>query len=565
MTREALQTALQAAFDAEDVIQLETLAQEAVENYPNAAFGYYFLGEALIRIDSNQYGAIETCLVKALELEPQNTAYLLRLAQLKEVQGQHSMAQVIWDRLLEVQPKHPDGLLGKAMFALQFYQNYSESIRLLTILLEQDAQHILALTARAEAYSQTETYELALQDLDQVLMQGFNEGALIMKISVHQALRQPQKTLELYQALLAEFPEQFNHLFSYGKTLFDVQEYTKAADQLIKAQTYLETEDVLFYNILGDATLADQRYEIAVNAFEKCIALGTNSGEIYLQLFKALVASEQYDKISEVENNIQTFIAKNDNLAQRFLIEQAKYYVQQNAFEKAESILIPLAQEKTLRQPDAYYYLGMIYHRQNDLPKAYKFLKAAQVNRQQEAQQYIQQHFKTFLKDLQQKALSFNQAAIAKNKQSPFLQQLFGKVWCFKDLDSQQLQAFPEKGANNIKESLQHFSIVFSDQGALFISDKGADSFTYRIKKQAKNGVLIEMLPLDNTPLFLIKIERMDEGIALSRQKGERMLLQAVDFASIEAATRHYFQGLLELDDLTFLGNTTVEHFKSIL
>ena len=82
----------------------------------------------------------------------------------------------------------------------------------------------------------------------------------------------------------------------------------------------------------------------------------------------------------------------------------------------------------------------------------------------------------------------------------------FGKVWCFKDLDSQQLQAFPEKGANNIKESLQHFSIVFSDQGALFISDKGADSFTYRIKKQAKNGVLIEMLPLDNTPLFLIKL-----------------------------------------------------------
>lgn len=565
MTKEALQIDLQAVLDADDSIQLEILAREAVETYPDASFGYYFLGEALIRLDSTQYNAIETCLIKALELEPKKIPYLLRLAQLKEVQGQLSMAQVIWDRLLEVAPTHLDALLGKAVFVLQFYKNYAESIRLFTAVLEQEPQHTIALQARAEAYVQTDAYELALLDLDKILAEGFNEAALIQKITCFNALRKTSATIELYQQLLASFPDNFNHLFSYGKTLFDLKKYTQAADQLLTAKEYLEEDDLLFYTILGDACLADNRYQTAIDAFKQCLVLGANDGEIYLQLFKAYVALKQYDKLADIEARVKPLFVDHANLAQRFQIEQAHYYINQGNLDQAENILIPLAQEKTLRQKDAYYALGVVYHQQNDLAKAYRFLKAAKNNQQAKAASYIHQHFGIFLKKLQQQALQANQEAILQNKKAPFLQQLLKKVWRFKDLESQQLQAFSSNEADNIKASLQYFSIIFSHQGALFITENGTEHFTYRIKKQAKNGVLLEMLPLDNSPLFLSKIEQTTEGITLSRRKGEQMHLVAKDIDNLASETLTYFKQVIDLDSIDFLDASTIQKLEKML
>ena len=70
MDKAQMEMTLASALEAGTLAEQEGLAKEAVEQFENDSFGYYYLAEALVNQDPPNFPKAEVCLAKAIELTP---------------------------------------------------------------------------------------------------------------------------------------------------------------------------------------------------------------------------------------------------------------------------------------------------------------------------------------------------------------------------------------------------------------------------------------------------------------------------------------------------------------
>ncbi|MBL4650055.1 MAG: hypothetical protein JKY03_10010, partial [Aureispira sp.] len=364
-----------------------------------------------------------------------------------------------------------------------------------------------------------------------------------------------EDTFPLYEQVIEFAPESHIHQFNYGQSLLNQESFAKAAEHLGLAAELVEEKHSMFYRTLGQACLYALELDKALAALQTCIELDPNEMEAFLMLIQTKIELEQFQEALDDSDKLLKKEAEDKSLIERVLLLKGTAFLGLKKYQAAEDIYTPLAKTKGLRQKDALYGLGTVFYESGDSNKAYRFMKAAKNGRHNLAQEYINAYLQEFLEDIKERSLKANEAEYSKNEASPFLQQLFGKLWKFSDLESKKLEDWPADQVQKAKDALSAFSMLLTEKGAVLVSDDKEEVLTYRIKKEAKTGALVEFLPLDNFPSFVVKLQLNEGGVTFSKEANEVLHLEQQDLSTVPTAIIENYKKHLRKESVAYLGD----------
>lgn len=545
----------------------EELAKQAVSEHPTEAFGYYYLSESLLLESIPRYDEAEVCLAKALEFEPKNISYLVKFGQLKQLLGRFDDAQIIWGKVLQLDPKNSTALISKASFLITQYQEYEQGLELINQAILIRPEELSAYLYRADALSGLGQHETALVDIELFLaaQKEFSEIGILTKINILKELGRIEETFPLYEQVIEFAPENHIHHFNYGQNLLSQNLFAKSVEHLQIAADLVEEKHPMFYRTLGQACLYALQLDEALVALQTCIALDPEETEAFLMLIQTKIELEQFQAALEDSETLLQKTSEDSSLNERTLLLKGAALLGLKKYQAAEDTYTPLAKNKGLRQKEALYGLGTVFYEKGDFNKAYRFMKAAKLGHHNLAQEYIKAYLEDFLEDLKDRSLKANTAEFSKNEASPFLQQLFGKLWKFSDLESKKLEDWPSEQVQKVKESLAAFSMVLTEKGAVLVSNDKEEMLTYRIKKEAKTGALVEFLPLDNFPGFVAKLQLNQDGFTFSKEADEVLYLKQQDLSTIPSALLENYKKHLRKESVAYLGDKAAPIVNALL
>lgn len=556
MDKVQLIEALEAAVTNYQYENFQELAKQAVTEHPTEAFGYYYLSESLLLESIPRYDEAEVCLAKALEFEPKSLKYMVKFGQLKQLLGRFDDAQIIWGKVLLLDPENSTALISKASFLITQYQEFEQGLAYINQAILICPEELSAYLYRAEALSGLGQHETALVDIELFLaaQDEFSEIGTLAKINILKELGRISETFPLYEQVIEFAPDNHIHQFNYGQNLLSQESFVKAAEHLGIAAELVEEKHPMFYRTLGQACLYALQLDKALVALKTCIELDPKETEAFLMLIQTKIELKQFQEALDDADQLLNKEAEDKSLIERVLLLKGTAFLGLQKYQAAEDIYTPIAKATGLRKKEALYGLGTVYYEKGDSNKAYRFMKAAKMGHHNLAQEYINAYLQDFLADLKERSLKANEAAFAKNEAAPFLQQLFGKLWKFSDLESKKLEDWPADQIQKVKESLSNFSMFLTEKGAVLVSAGKEEILTYRIKKEAKTGALIEFLPLDNFPSFVAKLKRTQDGLSFSKESEEILHLEEQDLSTVPAALIENYKKYLNKEALAYLG-----------
>jgi tetratricopeptide (TPR) repeat protein len=567
MNENELQEALETASKEQSYDQLQELAKQAVTNYPDAAFGYAYLAQALLSEFPTPHAEAELCLAKASQLDPQNTTYLAQFAALKSAQGQEEDAQLMWGKILTIDPNNVDALTARGSFQLRANENYKLAIELFNDALRIELDNSPTYLYRAEAYANLGEYDKALKDIEHALSleDRFNDQALLLKINVLTQLNQFDAIPALYDEILEQVDSDPAIYNNYAQFLYERQNYAKAATMLERCTELLPEPNSHLLYTLSECYYYTQQYAKAETTIREYIELEPDILQGQLFLMDILLAQENYQAALEAAEALLKQGSDDTNTLDEATIKKAQALIGLGNYDKAEKTLIPIAKKTGLQKMNAYYYLGVVFDRQGHSEKAYAFMKAAIVSGHEEALAYIHANLIPTVLQMQEKALEANKASISKNKRSAFIKKIEGKLWLFKDFKSQKLEDFSADQAARIKAAFSTLSLIVTPIGLALLSEQSEELATYHIKKEAPSGIVLDVLPLDNFPNTALKLQLLANGdLTYSKEKGEVVVLKEVAADSIPTELKVQYQEKLKKEQLLYLGEQAMPVIEAL-
>ena len=448
-------------------------------------------------------------------------------------------------------------MIAKASFLITQHQDFERGLDLINQAILVSPEKFVAYLYRADALRGLGQYETALVDIDLFLsdQNEFSKVGTLSKIKILTELGRIEEAFPLYEQVIEFEPEKHIHPFNYGQALLNNDSFVKAAEYLAIAAELVKEKHPMFYRTLGQAHLYALQLDKALVALQTCIELAPNEQEAFFMLIQTKIELEQFQEALDDCEKLLQQITEDKNVRERILLLQASALLGLEKYQEAEDIYTPLAKAKGLCQKDAFYGLGMIYYEQGNANKAYRFMKAAKMAHHSLAKEYINAYLQDFLEDIKTRSLNANNAEFSKNEASPFLQQLFGKLWKFSDLESKKLEGWPADQVQKVKDSLSTFSILLTEKGAVLVSKDKEEILTYRIQKEAKTGALIEFLPLDNFPSFVVKLKLNEGGFTFSKEPNETLHLEQQDINTVPSTIVANYKKHLKKDSVAYLGD----------
>jgi tetratricopeptide (TPR) repeat protein len=559
MTINELKEELESALQNEAFEVLKTGAKEAISTYPQEAFGYAYLGEALWGTLPIPFAEVELCLAKAAELAPNNTSYLAKFALVKDAQGAKDAAQLMWGKILSIDPNHVDALLAKGIYQLQNKHDYPKALPFFDKVIEIEPSNASAYLYRAELYNNTERYVEALQDIKHAtsIAPAFDKNVNLLSISIFQNMGELEQTIPLYEELIEKAEDDYLNHLGYANVLNKLEKKLEAVIQLERASELTAHSDTTILYNWGETATSVQQYEQATKAFQTCLELQPQLSEAAFAIINLQILQKHYkealESIEQLEKKLEDK-TKLDKLA----VLQGEVLVGLGAFTKAEELLVPIAQKNGLHQTEAYFQLGRLYHQQGANFKSYKFIKTAAAKNHQAAHEFMNSQLAEVIVQLRAASIDANKTAFAKNEQSNFLNKIFGKLWVFNDLRSERLSSagLHAEQIQHFKTSLSSSSLMMAEKGILMLSDRQEEMATYKIQKETASGALIEFLPMDGFKSFTAKLQLTADGsLAFSKEKGEFILYKEQNPTEVAPAIKAVYQEKINAKDSQYLGD----------
>lgn len=199
MSKKKLEEDIKAALKEQKKEQAKNLAKQAISKYPDNAFGYALLAEALIMDRPIPFVKAEYCLAKASQIEPKNTDYLARFATLKDQQKQFDKSQLLWGKIVGLDPTHLQASMKRGGYLMRNNKNYRYAIEFFDKVIEHHPEFPRSYFMKAVANLELKKYEEALSDYEKfVELKGGEEDErdLRVKKRIMDGLNPPEETVE---------------------------------------------------------------------------------------------------------------------------------------------------------------------------------------------------------------------------------------------------------------------------------------------------------------------------------------------------------------------------------
>ena len=340
------------------------LLQHCVKLNPQASEAHYFLAQyyQMLRNDS----LAQQCLLKAVELEPNNPTFLESVAQMYIRQQDYPKAITVVEQLYD-QDKSRDELLERLFDLYQETGDNDKAVETLNRIEANEGKSERLSFAKSEIYTRMGNKAAAIAEM-KTLADQYPYDLNYRGLYADMLLRndEEEQALKLYHEILAEEPDNTRALVSL-RSYYRVQGETEKVDSI--------TEQIL----LNKNTTTEQRIYLMRQVVADSERTGGDSTQVLALFHKMLAQPQQNDDIAtlcaaymdlkkmpqdSVKAMLQTVLRiAPDNAAARLQLVSYAWD------RKDHDEVISLCQEARQYNPEEmafYYYQGMAYYQEDN-------------------------------------------------------------------------------------------------------------------------------------------------------------------------------------------------------
>jgi len=569
---ELLEDILDALEDGE-YEEVEDLADEAIEAFPDEAFGYYYLGEALF-FQSEIEAAIEHY-QEAVNRAAYNSDYQARLALMYAKLNEEEKAIQLYKSVIELNRNHIDSLVALGVYALN-NENYVEAVHYLTRAIKVDANYTQAYKVRSLANLRMGAKEEALSDIEKAIELEPNIDSLWkQKIELLILLGQNDDVETTYQAWFQLRPSDTTLYANYGAYLHGQKKLAEADAAYTKAIELEKYGEYAAFDVIMKRAwlrLEQESLEAATEDFKKLIDFDAKVTDSYAGM--AAVRLKQGNKEGAL-TYLDLGISMSGADQWMLYAKKGAIYVEQQNWEAAAEAFNNLVEtDIEYIMAEGYFCLGGMYLQKGDLELAYKAWRNAEDCFHLEASDCIEEHCQKFvaqeLKEKELELLSSMKDDFEANRASEGLQPAFGHYWKV-DLKltvgkNKLLQELSKDILSKFTEVFEQICIAIEPEGFLLLNPGHSHiRMLYSIKSE-KNGVVnISGIPLDGASHQAFEL-RSKSGYLILRGFGQKdadvdIIMQSVALNKLSSAAQNALKKLNKAGELTYMGNDFISKF----
>ena len=344
------------------------LLQHCVKLNPQASEAHYFLAQyyQMLRNDS----LAQQCLLKAVELEPNNPTFLESVAQMYIRQQDYPKAITVVEQLYD-QDKSRDELLERLFDLYQETGDNDKAVETLNRIEANEGKSERLSFAKSQIYTRMGNKAAAIAEM-KTLADQYPYDLNYRGLYADMLLRndEEEQALKLYHEILAEEPDNTRALVSL-RSYYRVQGETEKVDSiteqiLLNKNTTTEQRIYLMRQVVADSERTDGDSTRVLALFHKMLAQPQQNDDI-ATLCAAYMDLKKMPQDS-VKAMLQTVLRiAPDNAAARLQL------VSYTWDRKDHNEVISLCQEARQYNPEEmafYYYQGMAYYQEEDHDKA---------------------------------------------------------------------------------------------------------------------------------------------------------------------------------------------------
>jgi tetratricopeptide (TPR) repeat protein len=592
MQQPEIMAALDHALKVKDVAQIETLAKEAIEKFPEEAFGYAYWGEAFLLSDAPIYSQVESCFSTALSIDSSNIDYWSKYAYAQEQNGVFEKAAGAYGNILNLDSENIQALISLGLYETRYTKAFDNALEFFNAALRIDGTNVQTFIYRAEAYAGQENYEAALVDLDYALFDFFDHAAIALKIDICKKLQKYDEVENLYNSLISDTPDNFAYLYDYGVFLSERGNYIEAEDYLSKAlDIYILSQDfsTIVYLPYAKVLNFNQKYAEALAVCDDCIINAEKEDmELYLLRSEIKTALKDFDGAMSDINTVMKLSGSDDFFKDIMREPKAIILLEMGKVDMAKKEFTLLSQNPMLYEL-GQYGLALVELKENNFPQAYAHALNAKNKRHPKAASLLKTKFAAYLANLKQTLLANAAADFEKNMASPALNLAFNQYWVFDSLKSTFLQNLPEEAKaviENINKTFataliyidnQDFIMSFAE--GIFINGsndfiaqhiptgkelKAAD-FIYKVEKEKEGLVQVRLISLDATSEDTILKLKIDKNtLIVSKKEGEFLKFKRVPLSAVSTEAKSLFKANFEDADWSHCQSVLQNNIKGL-
>lgn len=503
--REELLEDILDALEDGDYEEAEDLADEAIEAFPQEAFGYYYVGEAMF-LQGDIDDAVEYY-QQAIEKASDNPDYKARLALMYAKLNEEEKAKQIYKSILDVHGDHVDTLVAMGVYASN-ENALEDALGYLDRALEVASDYDVAYRIRAIVQTSLGNYAEALEDIAKALESNQDDRELwLQKINLHGMSGNKAATEQAYKDWIAQDVEDASRYKRQAEFYAEQGNY-KAAEaaytQAIDKEVY--GDFAALNSILGRAwaRLHQDKVAGAIEDFSQVIKLDAKLVDSYIGIAEARV------KEGSVEAAITYLDLGLDIVSDdKWMLYNKKGVIHTKAknWEAAGAAfqaLLDIDDEET--NAEGHFSMGKLYQAKGDLEAAFQSWRKASDIFHLEAEECIEKYCTPFLsvelKEKEQTLISEMEDVFKTNKQSTILKPIFNKFWKV-DLKATSSKnpmfaKMPAKMEKQIIGLLENICLGLDYKGVVVLNP-GQDSvrMLYSIKNENAKTAIINGIPLN--------------------------------------------------------------------
>jgi tetratricopeptide (TPR) repeat protein len=495
---------------------VEMLAINAIENYPNEAFGYYY--QAVCRVQRGNYLEAAESLQEVEKYDNGHIGAVLLGADIAREQGEIEQWAEKVNRALALDPLNAEVQLQAARYDVYQFENESALSYINNAILKLNNE--AAYKVRAEIYQNTAQYELALLDLTSCQRFSPNNPLIIrQKIAINKLLADQAAVESEYRLLIALDDNNLDYKADFAYFLTEAGLYKDAEFYWDILVAYRPNE--------ADYSLkrAAVRYKLEkyTDALEDCstaLMLSPKNADTYILLAKIRLAMyDIQEAIEELDNGINAEaddLAKLHNYKGEILMNKSDY------IRAAEEFVI--AAQSDTYEATACFNLGKCYMEQGELEKAYEAWQKAEAAFHPDADEMIQTYCSAQVAAQAQSTeaglLFMYETEAENNRNSRFIKMLTGKVWKFSEeitVKSNPLfKEIPQEMSELLLDAFNKMVLFINPNGLFIMNPEQNDLRTvYRIDKEEANEIWLMCQPLTGSKERLFKLKYENKAVSL--------------------------------------------------
>ena len=587
MGKEHLIQQLTIALKSADIDTLKSLAKELVLLDEQEALGYYFLSEAYIL--EEDWENAELLMAKAMDTASENIPYMLRLAYIKECQDEMPDARMLYDLVLDAESDNISALVGMARYYFEAEGDTEEALVSINqaeaAAIAHNAIDVLAsiVYLKIKILLENGDTELALDLVNETLKTNQGHELYLLKLEALSTLihvlegqeaapfiAEAETTFQSCMILFPAYIEDFRS--AYATFLAQTQQFEKAEalfNDLLKGLDSKKEEDkVEIITILQSLTnLYEQigNTEKHIEVLSRIIDLDNTSWDAYASRAALYVKNNDFKSALADYKTAKKYVSTAS--LPYFLKEEGDFYLSIkdyksafNSFKELATFKFEEGMEDNSLLGEGYLGMAKVYQVTGTAPTEKIFeatLKAIKLGTSQ-AINFAMTHCAALYAQYNATFLDSFKPYFEENKQNPFLQQCFNKVWKF-DPKANDLSYLPADVYKDVVSIFEKNIFFFTEQGLLSydIDAEAGNVAFYKVNKMKKTGITLEVTPTTGEAAYEMQFT-MKKGqlayIADESDEDDLLILQGVEVNALSIEDKAQLKAQFAKVDLSLLG-----------